>query len=320
MLGKIVSFFRKINSSFFYRLSFLGILLFNLGTMYDMRWHHTNPIRDHYFIIPHIIIYFSVFVILAGFLLLKLKGYRVPLLIFALFPFMSIFDDLWHRFFGIELATSPMMFWSPAHWSFGLVMLYIVYSLIKTSAENNRTVIFLIKTIFFVNVCRFIYYLLIPLSPYSIYPDLHSIFNITVPLLFVFIPITLYKIISNQKMFIAGLFLLGSTPTNEWNFFARYDYVFATDKTLLFILLFTFLFVVSTNLKMYSYLGLSTIVTSFFFLLAFLMNIELNIDMVFFSFVISIAFIIIYYITEEIFLNYLQKKGYMQKIRLFFLD
>lgn len=314
----MLTLLERVNSIFFYRFTFLGVLLFSLGIIYDMRWHAINPIRAHYFILPHIIIYFGILVILFGFLAMKLKKTPIPIWIFVLFPISSLFDDFWHRFFGVELSTSPMMFWSPAHWVFGLIILYILYILIKIDIERNEVVNLLARSLLFMGIIRFVYYLLIPLSPYSGYINLHSVFNIIVPLVFVLAPITLYRIVGNQTVFLFSLIMLSMTSTREWNFFVGNNYVYSADKTLYFILMCTFFFAISTGRGITQHILFSNFILAVFFTLALLSGNSFSYEYMLYATLILNSFSVLYFAVEEALVAYLDQKGYKKRVESFF--
>ncbi|MFM2414462.1 MAG: hypothetical protein RI911_155, partial [Candidatus Parcubacteria bacterium] len=111
------------------RYALVSVLVIQAGLSFDVLWHRAYELRDHYFILPHIIIYIGISGLIAAACALRIKGVRIPLWVFVIFPLLSVFDELWHRVFGIELSTSPLMYWSPAHWSFMVAVWYVLFQI-----------------------------------------------------------------------------------------------------------------------------------------------------------------------------------------------
>jgi hypothetical protein len=207
-----------------------------------MRWHGINPVRDHYFIAPHVVIYVGIILLLVVCAALTVYAYKIPLFVFVLFPILSVFDELWHRTFGLELATSPMMFWSPAHWSFGLVMWYVMVVLYRLRIEKNEALMLYMQTLIYVIYpVKFLWYLLVPLAPYSRYESLHTFFSVGVTVVFVLLFVTAYKIHRSHLVALIAYLILANASGAYRLFFIWGDRIYnASSVYAVFFLILLF--------------------------------------------------------------------------------
>jgi hypothetical protein len=190
------------------------------GLAWDMQWHSAFPTREYYFIPPHVAIYAGIAGMLCACFMYRLYGFRMPIKVFLLYPLLSLFDEFWHRTYGIELATSPMMFWSPAHWSFTVVTWYILYQIYKTKSESNEYITLLMRTLLFYFLpIRLLAYILIPLAPFSQYAYLHTVFNIVIPILLTLFSCTAYALVQQKDILLPGTLLLGASFSGPFRFF-----------------------------------------------------------------------------------------------------
>ncbi len=203
----------SIASLWYARLGIIGVLVIQAGLSFDVLWHRGNELREHYFILPHIVIYVGIILLLLSAALLRRRGVRLPLWVFVIFPLLSLFDEFWHRTFGVELATSPLMFWSPAHWSFMIAVWYVLHQLyIRTKTALEQFDVILLETLlYFVIPIRFVAFMLAPLGPFSPYESLVGGLSILVPILIVFVYVTMHEIVRNNTLILpAALFLASS--------------------------------------------------------------------------------------------------------------
>lgn len=291
-----------------FRTSFVWLLLVGLGLGYDVRWHELNPLRDHYFIAPHLIMYVGIILLMATFFVLFLRGYKVPLWVFVLFPLLSIFDEFWHTLYGVELYTDPMMFWSPAHWPFGLIIIYIVYVLKNLKIEDNEHLLVYIKAVFFSLIIKFFYGLLAPLSVFSFYKELHTDFNIFTPSLVVLLFLSITKFVRDKSVLLPLTLIVSMYQIGSLSFFAHHsDLVYNTISTQTFIYFIGFLFALFGLYKLSHYLVVATIP---FFVISTIKYIHtggLVLYEVVFSLAIVLAFTIIYFYLEEEVVSKLKK-------------
>lgn len=82
-------------------------------------WWHTNMGRDSFWEPPHILLYGSVTVAIAGgvygWRLYQSKVWKRIAATLCLILIAAPFDELWHRTFGVEPVSSPIIVWSPPH-------------------------------------------------------------------------------------------------------------------------------------------------------------------------------------------------------------
>lgn len=89
-----------------------------LAGTWDVWWHGAVG-RDSFWEPPHILLYLAVFVaIIAGWHVwyqTRLRVWRRLAMVLLLVPLSAPFDELWHRVFGVENLSSPLVIWSPPH-------------------------------------------------------------------------------------------------------------------------------------------------------------------------------------------------------------
>lgn len=82
-------------------------------------WWHTAIGRDSFWEPPHILLYASVLAtIAAGLYGWQQTGnsmWRRLSVLLLLVPLSAPFDEMWHRLFGVESLSSPLIVWSPPH-------------------------------------------------------------------------------------------------------------------------------------------------------------------------------------------------------------
>jgi len=82
-------------------------------------WWHAAIGRETFWEPPHLLLYSAVTVAISagiyGWYKTKEKIWRRLAIILALVPLSAPFDDLWHRIFGVENISSPLIVWSPPH-------------------------------------------------------------------------------------------------------------------------------------------------------------------------------------------------------------
>jgi hypothetical protein len=82
-------------------------------------WWHAAVGRDSFWEAPHLVLYSAVLVAILlgvyGYIKNKEKVWKYLAIALLLIPFAAPFDDLWHRIYGVEDLSSPMVIWSPPH-------------------------------------------------------------------------------------------------------------------------------------------------------------------------------------------------------------
>lgn len=205
------SYLEPIPSAWGTRVGIIAHAIMLYGFSSDLMWHEIYPLRETYFIPPHILIYCGITLLLSAFAFLKLKRYRVSLWVFVAYPLLSLFDEFWHRTYGIELASSPLAFWSPAHWSVTLVTWYMLFLLYRIGAETEPVInLFLRAVVFFVLPVRLLMYLAIPIAPYSYLESMHSPLNHLVTVAVILFMCTLHHLFRQNDMLLVGVLSLAT--------------------------------------------------------------------------------------------------------------
>jgi len=109
-MGKLqTSLYRFITASLFSAV---------IAGTWDAWWHGALG-RETFFSPPHILLYLSVVVAIScgvyGWYKTRERLWRRLAILLALVPISAPFDELWHRAFGIENLSSPLIVWSPPH-------------------------------------------------------------------------------------------------------------------------------------------------------------------------------------------------------------
>lgn len=139
-----------------------------LAGTWDAWWHGALG-RESFWSPPHLLLYSSVLLAvglgLYGFITFKEKRWRTLALVLLLVPLSGPFDELWHRIFGVEDLSSPLIIWSPPH-------LAIVFSLIASLAlllpilrQDSKEMQILFGSIIFASIHNLILFVLSPLEP-----------------------------------------------------------------------------------------------------------------------------------------------------------
>lgn len=308
----LISRFKIMESYIFYRLFLICYSFYSLAIVFDMRWHTLNPIRDHYFITPHVLLYLGVVGMIFSFLCLKLKGHKISYWVFILFPLMSLFDDFWHTYFGVELASSPLMFWSPAHFSIGLIALYLLYQLYKTHVEPNTYIVDYLKVAFWIKFYFFFRYILVPISPFTKYLELQNYLNILSPVFLFLLIMSIFKFSKDYRILFPFLILASTAPTDEFRFLIHSDYVYNTNSIIFFLFTILFLFIILQKFDLLSYLVVGELTIIYIFFLQFISRNIVDIWWLVYSICVVPPFVYIYFLIESKILGFINKKNLFQ--------
>lgn len=89
-----------------------------LAGTWDVWWHGALG-RESFWSPPHLLLYASVLVAIGtgflGFWKTKEQSMKWLAIILFLIPASAPFDELWHRLFGVEQVSNPLIVWSPPH-------------------------------------------------------------------------------------------------------------------------------------------------------------------------------------------------------------
>lgn len=82
-------------------------------------WWHAALGRESFWSPPHLLLYFSVVTAIGagiyGWYQTREKTWQRLILLLLVVPASAPFDDFWHRTFGVEKISSPLIVWSPPH-------------------------------------------------------------------------------------------------------------------------------------------------------------------------------------------------------------
>ena len=108
----------KINKIIFGRLIAAFLFVAVMAGSWDAWWHVAIG-RDSFWEPPHFLLYTSVILAISfGFYAWyhsREKVWRRLAMILALIPLSAPFDEMWHRWFGVERLDSIWILWSPPH-------------------------------------------------------------------------------------------------------------------------------------------------------------------------------------------------------------
>lgn len=100
------------------RLTVSALFIAVMAGAWDAWWHGAIG-RETFWEPPHLLLYSAVIVAIVagvyGWYKTREKIWRRLAIILALVPLSAPFDDMWHRIFGIEDISSPLIVWSPPH-------------------------------------------------------------------------------------------------------------------------------------------------------------------------------------------------------------
>jgi hypothetical protein len=252
---------RSLDAAWGVRGAIIAHAIMFYGFSTDLMWHAIHPLREFYFIPPHIIIYIGITLLLASLAFLRLKGCSISLWVFVAYPLLSVFDEFWHRTYGIELATSPLAFWSPAHWSVIVLTWYMMFSVYKTGAEKVPIIILFLKSlVFFVLPVRLLMYLAIPLAPYSYIDTLQNPLNHLVTVTIVLFICSLHYYLQENNILLVGMLSLFALSGPYLSFFMPYsqEYGHASLVRLLFLTVMICLVSIEKSRMLYMFFGALT--------------------------------------------------------------
>lgn len=133
-------------------------------------WWHGAVGRESLFEPPHLLLYAStITAVLAGvygWYTLREKVWKRVALFLLLIPVSAPFDELWHRIYGIEDLSSPLIVWSPPHLAiiFALVASFIsLLPLIRQDEDMLARRLF--GTMSFAGIVSLLFFIAAPFQP-----------------------------------------------------------------------------------------------------------------------------------------------------------
>ena len=106
---------QKMSSIILARMVAAALFIVVLAGTWDAWWHGALG-RESFWSPPHLLLYSSVIIAVAlglyGFHQFKEKRWRALALVLLLVPLSAPLDEVWHRIFGVEDLSSPLIIWS----------------------------------------------------------------------------------------------------------------------------------------------------------------------------------------------------------------
>lgn len=133
-------------------------------------WWHGAVGRESLFTPPHLLLYFTATIAVMlgvyGFITIRAKVWKNLALVLLLIPLSAPFDELWHRFFGVEDLSSPLIVWSPPHLAiiFALVasFIFLVPLILQESEPLARR---LFSSLAFAGILNLLFFVVAPFQP-----------------------------------------------------------------------------------------------------------------------------------------------------------
>lgn len=159
---------KKLNLTLLARLITVALFVAVLAGTWDAWWHGAIG-RDSFWEPPHLLLYGAVVAAVAmgiyGYIQSKEKKWRTLALILMLVPISGPFDELWHRLFGVEDLSSPLIVWSPPH----LVIIFSIMAsmilLLPILRRDSKDMQVLFGSMIFAALLNLILFLFFPLQP-----------------------------------------------------------------------------------------------------------------------------------------------------------
>lgn len=167
-------FLKHVTPRFLARATAISLFAAVLGGRWDVWWHTTIG-RDTFWEPPHILIYgsvtFAILLGIAGFLKTKAPEWKRIAGFLAIAPLLGPFDELWHKWFGVENLTSPWIVWAIPH---VLLIVAVATALVLTlpilrREENDESAKRVFGAMIFAALLNLGLILVIPLNPFGPY-------------------------------------------------------------------------------------------------------------------------------------------------------
>lgn len=109
---------KNLSQILFARIITASLFIAVMAGTWDAWWHGAIG-RETLWEPPHLLLYASVMVAIGlgvyAWYVLRQKIWRNLALVLLLVPISAPFDEIWHRVFGVEDLSSPLIVWSPPH-------------------------------------------------------------------------------------------------------------------------------------------------------------------------------------------------------------
>lgn len=155
------------------RVITLSLFFAVLAGTWDI-WWHAEIGRETFWSPPHILLYTSVIVAIAGgcygWWQTRQKRWKWIAFVLLLIPASAPFDELWHRIFGVEQVNSPLIIWSPPHVILALILVasFLVLFL-HLKRDDDVIARHLLQSIALAAIFSLLSFLVSPLDPIGPY-------------------------------------------------------------------------------------------------------------------------------------------------------
>src|SRR3989344_4694066 len=159
---------QKISSIILARAIAIALFTAVLAGTWDAWWHGALG-RETFWSPPHLLLYSSVIVAvllgLYGYYQSKERRWRNLALFLLLIPLSAPFDELWHRAFGVEDLSSPLIIWSPPHLAIVFSIIASMVLLLPVLRKDSKEMQILFGSMIFAALHNLILFVLSPLEP-----------------------------------------------------------------------------------------------------------------------------------------------------------
>ena len=162
-----------MNASLLARIVSSSLVTSVVAVTWDTWWHGAVG-RDTFWEPPHILLYAATGAAflggLYGWYKFREKIWKRLAVVLLMVPLLAPFDELWHRFFGVEELTSPLVVWSPPHvLAIGAIIISLFFALSLITREKDITARRIFGGLIFAAILNLFLVLTIPLQPIGPY-------------------------------------------------------------------------------------------------------------------------------------------------------
>ena len=157
-----------MNEKTFSRIIAVLLFLAVIGGTWDAWWHGAMG-RDTLFEPPHLLLYFSVLSAISfasyAWYVSRHRLWKRLAFVLLLIPVSAPFDELWHRIFGVEDLSSPLIVWSPPHLAIVLALAASIILLFPLLRKDSKDMQILFGSLSFAALLSILLFLVSPLQP-----------------------------------------------------------------------------------------------------------------------------------------------------------
>lgn len=153
----------------FSRLITAALFTAVMAGTWDAWWHGALG-RESFWSPPHIALYFAVIVAISigwyAWYHLREPVWKRVALVLMLIPLSAPLDDFWHRLFGVENISSPLIIWSPPHLLliFGIIISFAtLLPILRKDKDVAAQIVF--SSISFAAILTLFFFVVSPFEP-----------------------------------------------------------------------------------------------------------------------------------------------------------